>query len=125
MKTIFTNRSLSYTVNHRMYVFKQLVRIQISVLKSRSYAVFLLQILDELKRVNFTTRNGIQVSFDSNGDPVAVYELINWQIKENGSMDFITVGVYDSSKPRGQEFTISRNISWVGGQTEVRIAPFQ
>uniref|UniRef100_A0A3B4CU37 G-protein coupled receptors family 3 profile domain-containing protein n=1 Tax=Pygocentrus nattereri TaxID=42514 RepID=A0A3B4CU37_PYGNA len=38
-------------------------------------------ILDQLKRVNFTTKNGVQVSFDSSGDPVAVYELINWQDK--------------------------------------------
>uniref|UniRef100_A0A3B4EAE4 G-protein coupled receptors family 3 profile domain-containing protein n=1 Tax=Pygocentrus nattereri TaxID=42514 RepID=A0A3B4EAE4_PYGNA len=42
-----------------------------------------LQVLDQLKRVNFTTKNGFQVSFDSNGDPVAVYELINWQFKKD------------------------------------------
>ena len=77
------------------------------------------QILDQLRRVNFTTKNGFQVSFDSKGDPVALYELINWQIRENGTMDFVTVGSYDSSKPRGQEISISRPISWVGGQTKV------
>uniref|UniRef100_A0A4W4HDL8 G-protein coupled receptors family 3 profile domain-containing protein n=1 Tax=Electrophorus electricus TaxID=8005 RepID=A0A4W4HDL8_ELEEL len=58
----------------------------------------------QLKRVNFTTKNGYQLTFDSNGDPVAVYELINWQFKENGALDFVPVGYYDSSKPRGQEF---------------------
>ncbi|KAI4875126.1 hypothetical protein NFI96_025531, partial [Prochilodus magdalenae] len=77
------------------------------------------QILEQLKRVNFTTKNGYQVSFDSNGDPVAVYELINWQVKKDGTIDFVTVGLYDSSKPRGQEFSMSRAISWLGGQTEV------
>ncbi|XP_036441299.1 LOW QUALITY PROTEIN: extracellular calcium-sensing receptor-like [Colossoma macropomum] len=77
------------------------------------------QILDKLKRVNFTTKNGYQVSFDSSGDPVAVYELINWQFKKDGGLDFVTVGHYDSSRPRGQEFSMSRAISWVGGQTEV------
>ncbi|KAL6479434.1 hypothetical protein MHYP_G00128670 [Metynnis hypsauchen] len=77
------------------------------------------QILDELKRVNVTTRNGYQVSFDAKGDPVAVYELINWQFKKDGGLGFVTVGQYDSSKPRGQEFSMSRAISWMGGQTEV------
>ncbi|XP_036441464.1 extracellular calcium-sensing receptor-like [Colossoma macropomum] len=78
-----------------------------------------LQILDQLKRVNFTTQNGYQVTFDSNGDPAAVYELINWQTEKDGSIDVVTVGRYDSSKPRGQEFSMSRAISWLGGQTEV------
>ncbi|XP_036441384.1 extracellular calcium-sensing receptor-like [Colossoma macropomum] len=77
------------------------------------------QILDQLKRVNFTTKNGFQVSFDSNGDPVAVYDLIDWQVNEDGAMDFVTVGHYDSSKPKGQEFSLSRAISWMGGRTVV------
>ncbi|XP_017570930.2 extracellular calcium-sensing receptor-like [Pygocentrus nattereri] len=76
------------------------------------------QILNQLKRVNFTTKNGYQVTFDSNGDPIAVYELINWQFEKDGSIDFVTVGRYDSSKPRGQEFSMNRAISWLGGQTE-------
>uniref|UniRef100_A0A3B4E7M6 G-protein coupled receptors family 3 profile domain-containing protein n=1 Tax=Pygocentrus nattereri TaxID=42514 RepID=A0A3B4E7M6_PYGNA len=63
------------------------------------------QILDQAKKVNFTTKNGFWVTFDSNGDPVAVYELINWQIKKDGSIDFITVGHYDSSKPRDLHLT--------------------
>ncbi|XP_053478296.1 extracellular calcium-sensing receptor-like [Ictalurus furcatus] len=80
------------------------------------------QIFDQLRKVNFTTRNGFQVSFDSNGDPPAVYELINWQFKEDGALNFITVGQYDSFRPRGQEFRMSRNISWVGGQNEVPVS---
>ncbi|XP_037396075.1 extracellular calcium-sensing receptor-like [Pygocentrus nattereri] len=77
------------------------------------------QILDQVKRVNFTTKNGFQVSFDSSGDPMAFYDLINWQVKKDGGLDFVTVGQYDSSRPRGQEFSMSRAISWMGGQTEV------
>ncbi|KAL6479452.1 hypothetical protein MHYP_G00128850 [Metynnis hypsauchen] len=76
------------------------------------------QILNQLKKVNITTKNGYQVSFDSSGDPVAIYELINWQFKKGGGLDFMTVGHYDSSRPRGQEFSISRAISWVGEQRE-------
>ncbi|XP_058244075.1 extracellular calcium-sensing receptor-like [Hemibagrus wyckioides] len=80
------------------------------------------QMLNQLKLVNFTTKNGFKVSFDSNGDPPAIYELINWQFKNDGTLDFVTVGQYDSSRPRGQEFKMSRNISWVGGQKEVPVS---
>ncbi|XP_072550840.1 extracellular calcium-sensing receptor-like [Salminus brasiliensis] len=81
-----------------------------------------LQILDQLKRVNFTMMNGFQVTFDSRGDPVAAYELINWQFKKDGALDFMTVGHYDSSKPKGQEFSMSKTITWMGGQSEVPVS---
>ncbi|TSK38411.1 Vomeronasal type-2 receptor 1 [Bagarius yarrelli] len=76
------------------------------------------QMLNQLKLVNFTTKNGFKVSFDPNGDPPAVYELLNWQFGKDGALDFVTVGEYDSSRPEGQEFKMSKNISWLGGQTE-------
>uniref|UniRef100_W5LLH2 G-protein coupled receptors family 3 profile domain-containing protein n=1 Tax=Astyanax mexicanus TaxID=7994 RepID=W5LLH2_ASTMX len=79
-------------------------------------------IFNELKKVNFMTKNGYRVTFDSSGDPVAVYDLINWQVKRDGSLTFVTVGHYDSSKPRGQEFSMSRPISWVSGETEVQLS---
>ncbi|XP_017570928.1 extracellular calcium-sensing receptor-like [Pygocentrus nattereri] len=77
------------------------------------------QILNQLKSVNFTTKNGYQVTFDSKGDPVADFELINWQFKKDVSLEFVTVGRYDSSKPKAQEFSVSKAISWLGGQSEV------
>ncbi|XP_076853578.1 extracellular calcium-sensing receptor-like [Brachyhypopomus gauderio] len=80
------------------------------------------KILNQLKRVNFTTKNGYQINFDSNGDPSAVYELINWKFNKDGTLKMVTVGYYDSSRPRGQEFRMSSAISWVGGQTEVPVS---
>ncbi|KAK2847775.1 hypothetical protein Q7C36_009457 [Tachysurus vachellii] len=80
------------------------------------------QMLNQIKLVNFTTKNGFKVSFDSNGDPPAVYELINWQFKNDGTLNFVTVGQYDSSRPRGHEFIMRKNISWVGGQMEVPVS---
>ncbi|CAL8347058.1 unnamed protein product [Arctogadus glacialis] len=72
------------------------------------------QVLDQLKRVNFS-RNGYHVSFDANGDPVAFYELINWKRNENGGLEFVTVGHYDESLTPGHKFNINREISWAGG----------
>uniref|UniRef100_A0A3B3BN88 G-protein coupled receptors family 3 profile domain-containing protein n=1 Tax=Oryzias melastigma TaxID=30732 RepID=A0A3B3BN88_ORYME len=43
-------------------------------------------VLTALKKVNFT-QNGYSVSFDTNGDPVAAYELVNWHKGESGNID--------------------------------------
>ncbi|XP_075891869.1 extracellular calcium-sensing receptor-like [Nelusetta ayraudi] len=76
-------------------------------------------VLTQLKKVNFT-QNGHDVSFDVNGDPVARYELVNWQKEESGTVEMVAVGLYDASLPEGQEFHIHRNITWMDGSTNVR-----
>ncbi|KAM3615575.1 uncharacterized protein V6R79_004352 [Siganus canaliculatus] len=75
------------------------------------------QILSQLKKVNFS-QNGYDVSFDANGDPVAKYELVNWQKTESGSIELVTVGLYDASQPEGLEFQINKNITWMEGRTQ-------
>ncbi|KAM4742883.1 extracellular calcium-sensing receptor-like [Anableps anableps] len=79
------------------------------------------QVFKELKEVNFS-KNGYHVSFDANGDPVAFYELINWQKSESGIIELVTVGYYDASLPRDQEFHISRNLTWLDGGTQVPVS---
>ena len=60
------------------------------------------------------------MSFDANGDPVARYELVNWQKSESGNIEMVTVGHYDASLLAGQEFHIIRNLTWVDGLKQVR-----
>nr|XP_046246018.1 extracellular calcium-sensing receptor-like [Scatophagus argus] len=79
------------------------------------------QLLTQLKKVNFS-QNGYDVSFDANGDPVAKYELVNWQKSESGSIELVTVGFYDASLPAGQEFSINRNLTWMEGRTQVPVS---
>ncbi|KAK2847376.1 hypothetical protein Q5P01_010375 [Channa striata] len=79
------------------------------------------QILGQLKKVNFS-QNGYHVSFDANGDPVAKYELVNWQKTNSGSLQFVTVGYYDASLPVGQEFLINKNVTWMEGRTQVPVS---
>ncbi|XP_034024147.1 extracellular calcium-sensing receptor-like [Thalassophryne amazonica] len=79
------------------------------------------QLLSHLKRVNFS-QNGYHVSFDINGDPVAVYELVNWQKNKNGSTELVTVGLYDASLPAGQEFRITKKITWLDGGNQVPVS---
>uniref|UniRef100_A0A8C9VH31 G-protein coupled receptors family 3 profile domain-containing protein n=1 Tax=Scleropages formosus TaxID=113540 RepID=A0A8C9VH31_SCLFO len=77
-----------------------------------------LQVLEHIRKVNFTL-NGNLVFFDANGDPVATYELVNWQLSEHGQVEFVTVGYYDASAPEGELLTMTRNITWTGGQSQV------
>nr|XP_046245280.1 extracellular calcium-sensing receptor-like [Scatophagus argus] len=79
------------------------------------------ELLTQLKKVNFS-QNGYDVSFDANGDPVATYELVNWQKSESGSTELVTVGFYDASLPAGQEFSINRNLTWMEGRTQVPVS---
>ncbi|XP_063349421.1 extracellular calcium-sensing receptor-like [Pelmatolapia mariae] len=79
------------------------------------------QILAELKKVNFS-RNSYDVSFNANGDPVAIYELVNWQKSETGKTELVTVGLYDASLPMGQEFQINQSITWMEDGTQVPVS---
>ncbi|XP_047248254.1 extracellular calcium-sensing receptor-like [Girardinichthys multiradiatus] len=79
------------------------------------------QIFSELKRINFS-QNGYHVSFDANGEPVAAYEVVNWQTNESGSTEVVTVGSYDASLPVGKQFHINRNINWMEGGSKVPVS---
>uniref|UniRef100_A0A3B3XX13 G-protein coupled receptors family 3 profile domain-containing protein n=1 Tax=Poecilia mexicana TaxID=48701 RepID=A0A3B3XX13_9TELE len=84
-------------------------------------SIIFVQVFTKLKEVNFT-QNGYHVSFDANGDPVAFYEVVNWQKSESGIIEPITVGYYDASLPKGQEFRINRNLTWLDGGLEVPVS---
>ncbi|KAL7879154.1 hypothetical protein AOLI_G00101280 [Acnodon oligacanthus] len=70
--------------------------------------------------VNFTMPTGESVSFDSNGDPTARYELVNWQKNPAGDIAFITVGHYDASLPSDEQFVMKPvSIVWAGNSDMV------
>ncbi|XP_028681594.2 LOW QUALITY PROTEIN: extracellular calcium-sensing receptor-like [Erpetoichthys calabaricus] len=78
------------------------------------------QVLQYIKSVNFTTKNGEHIYFDNYGDPKAKYELINWQLNTEGKVKFVTIGLYDSSFPDGQQFIMNKtSIIWARNQNKV------
>uniref|UniRef100_A0A3Q3M6J6 Extracellular calcium-sensing receptor-like n=1 Tax=Mastacembelus armatus TaxID=205130 RepID=A0A3Q3M6J6_9TELE len=77
------------------------------------------QIAKHLQDVNFTLQSGERVYFDGNGDPAAVYDLVNWQRNQAGDTVFVTVGNYNASEPNGKEFTMNGiNITWAAESLE-------
>lgn len=67
---------------------------------------------------------GDETKFDDNGDPVAMYDLVTWQLTPNGEMDFVTIGKFDETTTvEKQKLKIQeKNIVWNGNQTEVGIS---
>ncbi|XP_051580758.1 extracellular calcium-sensing receptor-like [Myxocyprinus asiaticus] len=55
------------------------------------------QLVHYLQKVNFTTGFGDHVSFDKNGDALAIYDVVNWQPSFDGSIIVRTVGVVDEA----------------------------
>ncbi|KAM3874678.1 extracellular calcium-sensing receptor-like [Diretmus argenteus] len=81
------------------------------------------QVVESLKQVNFTIKNGDQVWFEGTGAAVARYEVVNWQLGSDGSVQFKPVGHYDASLPPGQKFVLrTEAIIWPGGNTEVPVS---
>ena len=60
--------------------------------------------------------------FDENGDSAAQYDLVNWQIRDDGSVDVVNIGHYDSSSPEGKKFKLKRNVKiiWGGNHNQVK-----
>nr|XP_055031007.1 extracellular calcium-sensing receptor-like [Misgurnus anguillicaudatus] len=77
------------------------------------------QVVEALKKVNFTVKTGDHVWFNSTGETLPQYELLNWQQDSDGSIQFKPVGYYDASLPPDQRFVLKpENIIWAGGQQE-------
>ncbi|XP_043975225.1 extracellular calcium-sensing receptor-like [Gambusia affinis] len=77
------------------------------------------EVVKYLQDINFTVESGENVYFDENGDPAAIYELVNWQRNPAGDVVFTTVGKYDASHPDGNQLTMNGvNITWAAESVE-------
>lgn len=76
--------------------------------------------LEYLRDVNFTVNTNENIFFDASGDPVARYDLVNWQPTKDGSLQFKLVGIYDSSLPSEQRLQINQeSMLWAGNSAQV------
>lgn len=62
---------------------------------------------------------GEEVNFDLKGDSIPYYDIINWQRGTSGNIEFVNVGLFDGTKPVGEELVIQEDmIMWAGDQSE-------
>ncbi|KAM8769884.1 extracellular calcium-sensing receptor-like [Acanthopagrus schlegelii] len=82
------------------------------------------QLLHYLTEVEYMNSFGDETKFDDNGDPIAMYDLVTWQLTPNGEIDFVTIGKFDETTTAGkQKLKIQeQNIVWNGNQTEVPLS---
>ncbi|XP_073706243.1 extracellular calcium-sensing receptor-like [Garra rufa] len=81
------------------------------------------KILEYMKDVSFTVKTGEKIFSDASGDPVARYDLVNWQSAENGSMQFKHVGFYDSSLSTEQRLQVNQeHMLWAGNSGELPVS---
>ncbi|XP_078524879.1 vomeronasal type-2 receptor 1-like [Lissotriton helveticus] len=77
-------------------------------------------ILHYLKSVSFRNKLGEEMSIDSHGDPPAVYDIVNWQSSQEGTIQHVKVGSFNSRAPKGQEMFINFSaIKWNMAGTEI------
>ncbi|MGH0188943.1 UNVERIFIED_CONTAM: hypothetical protein FKN15_032374, partial [Acipenser sinensis] len=83
------------------------------------------QILHYLRKVRFKNPEGEEVYFDENGDPPALYDIINWQPTPAGDIQYVKVGSYDFRAPPGQELFLKESaIVWPGGEMQKQLLGF-
>ncbi|XP_035535780.1 extracellular calcium-sensing receptor-like [Morone saxatilis] len=75
-----------------------------------------------LQEVTFNIA-GEEVNFDLKGDSIPYYDIINWQRGTGGNIEFVNVGLFDGTKPAGEELVIQEDrIIWAGHQSEVPVS---
>ncbi|KAL0168400.1 hypothetical protein M9458_036622, partial [Cirrhinus mrigala] len=68
-----------------------------------------------MRGVKFTVKTGEEIFFDASGDPVARYDLVNWQPAGNERLHFKHVGFYDSSLSSEQRLQVNKEqVLWAG-----------
>ncbi|KAM4675874.1 extracellular calcium-sensing receptor-like [Discoglossus pictus] len=78
------------------------------------------QLLYYMQKVRVRLRSGREVFFDENGNPPAVYDIVNWQLGPNSTLKQIKVGSYDTAAPEGKTLIINTSdVMWATGKQEI------
>ncbi|XP_026783505.3 extracellular calcium-sensing receptor-like [Pangasianodon hypophthalmus] len=81
------------------------------------------QVVNNLKKIHFTTTTGEDVFFDENGDPAARYDVLNWQQGNDGKTVFVKVGFYDASLQTHLQLSfINNSIAWTHNKPQVPVS---
>ncbi|MBN3292186.1 CASR protein, partial [Polypterus senegalus] len=71
------------------------------------------QVLHYLKEVNFINHLGERVAFDENGDAMAIYDIVNWQLSNDSRIQIKTVGLFDETVKEVNQISLAEEqIFW-------------
>ncbi|XP_069816782.1 extracellular calcium-sensing receptor-like [Dendropsophus ebraccatus] len=70
------------------------------------------QLLRYLKKVQVPLISKRELFFNKDGDPPAMYDIVNWQRRPEGSMVQVKVGSYDSAAESNDTFIINSSLVW-------------
>ncbi|CAH2272590.1 vomeronasal type-2 receptor 26-like [Pelobates cultripes] len=77
------------------------------------------QLSHYIQNVKVKLSNGRELFFDQNGDPPAVYDIINWHMNTDGTTRHVKVGSYDTTQANGNSFLINTSaLIWASGQQQ-------
>ncbi|XP_043932267.1 extracellular calcium-sensing receptor-like [Protopterus annectens] len=78
------------------------------------------QLLHYVKNTHFLDSAGKTMFFDENGNPPAIYDVVNWQLTEREQVAYVTVGHFNSSSPKSYELIVNDSqIVWNQGSTQI------
>ncbi|XP_063785757.1 extracellular calcium-sensing receptor-like [Pseudophryne corroboree] len=81
------------------------------------------QLLHYVKKVHLRMTSGRELFFNKNGDPPALYDIVNWQLSPDGRLQQVTVGSYDTSVTTGNVFIINTSsVQWGTGVKRVPLS---
>ena len=101
---------LTATVLHLNILFK--------VFQSDPYHPLVFKLQYYLQEVKFNIA-GEEVNFDLKGDSIPYYDIINWHRGNGKNNEFVNVGLFDGTKPAGEELVIQEDrIIWAGHQSK-------
>ncbi|XP_075061827.1 extracellular calcium-sensing receptor-like [Mixophyes fleayi] len=81
------------------------------------------QLLHYMKMVRVKLSSGDELYFDENGDPPAVYDIVNWQLSPNDAIQQVKVGSYHTGASFGQVFTVNSSLLlWASKDKQVPVS---
>ncbi|OCT90635.1 hypothetical protein XELAEV_18019252mg [Xenopus laevis] len=70
------------------------------------------QLLNYFKKVRVKLDSNREVFFDKDGNPPAIYDIVNWQLGSDGTIKQVKVGSYDTLNSSGDIFNINTKLMW-------------
>ncbi|XP_043929430.1 extracellular calcium-sensing receptor-like [Protopterus annectens] len=78
------------------------------------------QLFHYIKNTHFKNKNGEEVFFDINGDPPAIFSIVNWQVTMEGSFKYQDVGRFDVVAADNKKLTLDvPTIVWNEGHGKI------